>query len=134
MSWRTLQNGGYGAVQERTPRVKISTDAASYARDWEALVGSGTLPPADLSKESVIFILAGRRNTGGYAVQAENATVTGDAATVRVRSVEPPSGGVTTQVITSPFVVIAVAHPGLTTARWIDARDGRVVAEDSRTP
>ncbi|MCU1244188.1 MAG: hypothetical protein JWN02_98, partial [Acidobacteria bacterium] len=81
MSWRTLQNGGYGAVQERTPRVKISTDAASYARDWEALVGSGTPPSADLSKESVIFILAGRRNTGGYALQAENAMVTGDAAT-----------------------------------------------------
>jgi hypothetical protein len=134
MSWRTLQNGGYGAVQERTPQVKISTDAESYARDWEALVGSGTPPAADFTRESVIFIMAGRRNTGGYAVQADDATVAGDAATVRVRSVEPPSGGVTTQVITSPFVVVAVAHPAIASARWVDARDGRVVAEDSRTP
>jgi hypothetical protein len=134
MSWRTLQNGGYGALQERMPRVKISADGASYARDWEALVGSGTPPSVDFTRESVIFILAGRRNTGGYAVQAEDAAVTGDTATVRVRSVEPPSGGVTTQVITSPFVVIAVAHPGIASARWVDARDGRVVAEDSRIP
>jgi hypothetical protein len=134
MSWRTLQNGGYGALQERVPRIKISTDTASYAHDWEALVGSGTSPAVDFTKESVIFIMAGRRNTGGYAVQAEDATVTGDVATVRVRSVEPPSGGVTTQVITSPFVVIAVSHPGIASARWIDIREGRVVAEDSRTP
>jgi hypothetical protein len=134
MTFRTLQQGAFASSSNARPSVLVAHDAETYARLWNVVIGSGTPPQADFAKESVIFLIDQQRFTGGHAIAAEGVEVVGAAAVVKVAATHPQRGNAVTQVLTVPFAVIAVPRTRIAGARWVDAADGSLVAEDVKKP
>lgn len=63
-----------------------------------------------LADKSIVFVSAGQRPTGGYALRLEKATVSNNMLVLTVRLSEP--NGPVTQVVTYPYIEIATP-PGL---------------------
>lgn len=120
-AFRSLQSGLEARQHTAGPRAVAAADDATYRRLWDQLIG-GNPAPIDLSKESAIFLLGGEKPTGGHSVEVLRVTLEGEAANVWANVNEPPAGSINTQVITYPFLVIAIARPGVTQADWQRAR------------
>lgn len=131
VSFRTLQTGAYGGSAATRPAAALVTDEASYQTLWAADVGAQSPPHVDFARESVVFLRAGWKPTGGYAIVPQSVTVDGDTARVRAELKGPPAGAIVTQVLTSPFAVIAIAKPKLGHVEWVDV-EGRPVSGDRR--
>lgn len=114
---RTIAKGGNAANAESAAAVP-AFDEAAYHAIWKNQVGTGEAPQVDFSKEAVVFLFAGMRNTGGYSIEARGATVEGDVLVIDAVVNGPPPGAITTQVITYPYAVISVTPRGFRSVRW----------------
>jgi hypothetical protein len=106
---KVLAEGMYGKITAAF--VAVARDAETYAAVRELV---GNLPPlsADFFKQNlVVAAFLGQRNTGGYGVQLTRAADN----RLRVASMSPPKGSMTTQALTAPFKIVSAAldetHP-----------------------
>jgi hypothetical protein len=116
-----LADGGYASAEART--AVVASTRADYQRLWTQLIGSGEgdAPPADFSTGSVIFLLAGTRNTGGWSVEPQVVSVAADGTAEVVARVQGPrAGGIVTQALTSPYAVLLVRSRDIKTVRWAE--------------
>ncbi len=132
VDYRVLVSGAYAASSSPAPQVVVATDAAAYERIWNVLIGSGAPPKVDFKKESAIFLLDRQRRSGGYSLDPRHAVMENGTATVAVFEHAPAAGAVTTQALTTPFVVVAVRAPRIVGARWTVESTGAVVAESAK--
>jgi PrcB C-terminal len=91
-----------------SPERKVIRDDSTFAQFWQAL-GAGQRPVVDFSRDVVIAVAAGQRQTGGYAVAVERVARAGKSMTVEVVETVPGPGCWTTQQITQPVDVVVVA-------------------------
>jgi protease stability complex PrcB-like protein len=91
-----------------SPERKVIRDDSSFAQFWQAL-GAGQRPVVDFSRDVVIAVAAGQRQTGGYAIAVERVARAGKSMTVEVVQTVPGPGCWTTQQITQPVDVVVVA-------------------------
>jgi hypothetical protein len=98
---KVLAEGFQSAI--KTPFVALVRDADTYA----ALTNlDGNLPKLDdefFKTKVVVAAFLGERNTGGYSVE-----ISRDAAGIRVMEKKPGKDMMVTQMITSPFKIVAV--------------------------
>jgi len=81
------------------------------ADEWQALwkLHSTNAPPSvDFSKSMVVGVFLGTRPTAGYGVRIVNVRGTGDAIVVDYREQKPAPGGMTAQMLTSPFQLVSI--------------------------
>lgn len=100
---QVIAEGGYGKVTDAF--IMIARDAETYGALREI---TGQLPDMDEKfwrSNAVIAAFLGQRRTGGYTVEISRAA---DGALLRISEKSPPSGSMTTQVITAPFKIVAV--------------------------
>lgn len=98
---KVLAEGSYG---ESGPFVAVARGPRVYAA-LRALAPSLPELSADFFKtNAVAAVFLGQRNTGGHAVEISHE----GGGRLRVAEHAPPSDGITTQVITHPFQVVAV--------------------------
>lgn len=131
VSLRILQSGTWAAAQREEPALVVVADENTYREAWRTHVGDAARPPADFARESVVFVFAGEKSTGGHSVEVVSATAGADAATIVIEEKAPPAGSMVTQALTYPFAVVAVGKPRLERVTWA-SRDGRVVREEIR--
>jgi PrcB C-terminal len=134
LKFRELKNGAFAASSSAAPQIVLARDADAYRRIWDVLIGSGSPPQIDPAHETAIFLLDREHHTGGYSLDVQSVVVEGGTAIVKAVSHAPTRGSATTQVLTTPFAVIAVSRPGITAARWVDVSKGTVVAETAKNP
>jgi hypothetical protein len=79
-----------------------------FADVWAATGKTPPAPAVDFSKQNVIAVFAGTKPTGGYAIKIEKVTDTADARVISIVMTEPSKNCVTSDVVTSPFEVVAV--------------------------
>jgi hypothetical protein len=91
-----------------SPERKVIRDDSTFAQFWQAL-GAGQRPAVDFSRDVVIAVAAGQRQTGGYAIAVERVARAGRSMTVDVVETVPGPGCWTTQQITQPVDVVVVA-------------------------
>jgi hypothetical protein len=115
---RILAGGTQTVAETVEPVTVLASDEATYRAQWSSLIGAGEVPPVDFETEVAVILLAGERNTGGYRVAAESARVEGDELIVRARIHSPAARSIVSDVITSPYVVVAVKARGVTSLRW----------------
>lgn len=60
----------------------------------------------DFTRQVVMAAFQGPRNTAGYAISIVHATQAGAEVRVEVEMVEPEPGGVTAQILTSPYHLV----------------------------
>lgn len=114
VKWSTFQGGTMSRIKTFETRV-LSTEG-SWQIYWNRLTGNpaSTAPKGiEWAHEELWVIAAGERQTGGYNIYVRGARYV-DARNIHVEYVltTPQSGGVSTQVITSPYVVLRVERSG----------------------
>jgi len=98
-----IAEGFYDSAE--TPFIFAARSAETYAHLQKII---GNLPPAskiDFTKSAVIAAFAGTKNTGGYSVSVKKTA--GGVITIEV--IEPPKDAMTTDALTTPFIVSVVS-------------------------
>jgi hypothetical protein len=112
---RTLVKGAFSGIQE--PKQEVIRDKTTWERTWTKHSASsksaGKMPEIDFSKEMVIFVSLGRKNSGGYSIQVTKAEPMGDKLQITVSRTAPPAGAMTIQALTAPFQIVAVPKSDL---------------------
>jgi hypothetical protein len=125
VSFRTIAEGAYGAgasrdvEQERSePAIYAARTEQRYRELWREHVGNQELPEVDFGTETVVFLIAGIRSSGGYAIQPQSVHLEEDQLTVEAPIRSPGEREIVTQAFTYPFAVIAVPRRDVRSAEW----------------
>jgi hypothetical protein len=103
---RMLDRGTHSNIGDA--RQVVVRDAAAWSALWKQHAGDRPMPAVDFAKEAVAAVFVGTRSTGGFSVEIVGAEQKAGAFVVQYRETKPAAGAITTQVITSPFVLAAV--------------------------
>lgn len=109
---------------------------AAYRRMMRhTLGGADTLPGEvpDFTRYGALQVFMGQRPTGGYQLRLLHPRLEQSTAgsTVRIAWLTPPPGALTSQVITSPCLVLAIPRGAYRSIRVAD-QDGRLRATAER--
>ena len=113
---RTIDKGDQSNIDE--PKQLVVRDAAAWRALWQQHAPDRPLPAVDFSKESVVAMFMGSRNTAGYAVTIISTTEGGGALIVKYRETRPQAGGVTAQVLTFPYHIVAIPKATATNVKF----------------
>ncbi|HLL70627.1 MAG TPA: DUF885 family protein, partial [Pyrinomonadaceae bacterium] len=91
--------------------VELVTNENEWRRAWAVVGGSRPLPEINFSSRAVIVVYQGQKSTGGYSIELSEIRRDGTVLALKVNERRPAFGDVTTQVITSPFVVVSIPRP-----------------------
>jgi len=98
---------------------------------WQRAYGSQlTVPPVpslDFRRETVVALFLGTKPSGGYGVEVRAVREEEGDLYVDVTLTEPPAGAITTQALTSPWLIIRVQRGGYEAAWLRDATSGVLV-------
>lgn len=89
----------------------VVRDAGTWRETWRALHGGVAAAPApsiDFSREMVIVVALGLRNTGGFSVKVDAVVAEGTGAVVRYTATSPGPECITSQSTTAPLDVVRV--------------------------
>ncbi len=106
------------------PTQIVVRDGTALADTWRTLhagVPGNPAPTVDFNSHSVILVALGQRRTGGYSVSIDHVNRSGDGAVVTYTATSPGQGCMTTQMITSPVLIISV--PRVASAVTFTRRD-----------
>ena len=118
VSFRHIVSGSQTA-NPAAAQLTYAADEQSFEKIWRTINGKSDFPPIDFKTEGAIVITAGEKPTSGYSIKVDS--ITNDKGTLVVdgRIAAPPAGAMTAQVMTSPYLVIAVSKKaGVSAARW----------------
>ena len=124
----------------------VGVDAAAYRlvrnreelnRAWNQAYGASLsvppLPSVDHERETFVAIFLGTKPTGGYGLDVEAAAIEGGDLYVDVRATTPAPGSITTQALTSPWLMLRIPRGGVSAVWFRDAGDGRLLAVARRS-
>jgi len=110
--WRLdpIENSGL-----KQPTQRVVGDQDEFIRLWGAMWANYERPPEppaiDFSKEAVVVLALGQRNTGGYGIRAAAVTYVQGSLEVVVVTSSPGPGCVVTASFTSPVELLRVSVP-----------------------
>ena len=112
-SWKLLASGPYSAYADSTPYAALAVSQDYFTNAiWPLATGRKVpkpVPPAiDFRTESVAAFFWGTKPTGGYTIKVRDVRMEGSVLQVFLELLTPPPGSLTTQSITSPYVLIRV--------------------------
>ena len=110
-----------------TPARLVIRDDSSYARFWAGL-GAGERPAVDFTKDVVVAVAAGQRQTGGHSIAVSRVVRSGQGLAVEVVETVPGQGCTVPQTVTQPVDVVVVAAEDAKTWSFSD----RTVAQECR--
>lgn len=105
VSYRTIASGN-NATEKQQRMFNISDQGAF--ENYLLIAQSNSRPKVDFFKDRVVAIFLGTRNTGGYSASVSKVSVAASVATIEVTESTPAAGEMTTQALTSPWVMIAI--------------------------
>jgi hypothetical protein len=105
---RTIEQGDHSLFD--AGRQLVARTPAEWNALWREHAGERPQPPVDLSKEMVVGVFLGSRPTAGFTIRIAGVDEKDGAVVVRYRETRPPQGGLTAQVLTSPYHLAAVAR------------------------
>jgi len=94
------------------PMIRVIDGGPGY-QSFYRRVHSGRVPPpeaqaVDLEENLVIFVSSGEKRTSGHSIQVREVFTRDDLLVVQALLLAPPEGGFQAQVITHPYVLLAV--------------------------
>jgi hypothetical protein len=130
----TIWSGSRCGCERRQPRVRWLTNPDQLAKAVAAV--KSTAPgtpvfstPMNWMRDGLVWIDMGLKPTGGYALSlaAPEAIVSAGVAVIKIRWRQPRPGGVVTQQLTSPCLLLRLAQDSFTTIQISD-ETGRIRA------
>ena len=111
VTFSTVDLGTSSGIRDPT-RVVVRT-----AREWLVVwarhaqpVGAVVPPPVDFSREMVVGVFMGQRETGGYQIEIIGVERTASVLRVLYVTREPEAGAILTQALTQPFHLVRLAR------------------------
>jgi PrcB C-terminal len=103
IAFEVLKQETYGGRETESHQV-ISNQA--QLNDLYKELGWTNVPTIDFSKNNVVALFMGQKNTGGYSISVRKISVDGDTTTVYVKTTEPD--GMATMAITAPYSITII--------------------------
>ena len=100
----TIGKGDQSNVDERKTAT-VRTEA-EWTRLWQQHNPDQQRPAIDFSKQMVVGVFMGSRNSAGFGVEIVSAPDADGVITVHYHETIPASGAITAQVITSPYHLV----------------------------
>ena len=113
---RTIEKGDQSNIDDA--KQVVVRDAAVWRALWRQHAPDRPMPAIDFAKESVVAMFMGSRQTAGYNITILSATEGGGALIVTYRETRPAPGGVTAQVLTFPYHIVAIPKVTATNVRF----------------
>lgn len=133
-SFRVLKEGDFRS--QASDETAASTASISVARNelafralWNEFAANEPLPMVDFAVESVAVLSLGRRNSGGYSVEPQDASMHDGVLRITAPVKTPGRGSIVTMAITSPYAIVAVRARDFNSAEWVGS-DGSPVARE----
>ncbi|MDO4264373.1 MAG: protease complex subunit PrcB family protein [Deinococcus sp.] len=106
MTYSVLDKGNNAAASG--PTVQVATTAAQAEALYALAYGRQSSRPSvpALNGKTLVGIFMGTRSTGGYSLELEGVDVSGGRVTVQVRERAPGADMLTTQALTSPWIIV----------------------------
>ena len=131
VAWEVLAQGQQ-AIGFDKPQYILVSSQDQLTNLWYKAYGSKlTMPPVptiDFSRETVLAVFDGQKPTGGYGLDVRGVTVENGELYVDLVHTQPQAGAVTTQALTSPWVLIHVLRGGFDVAWFRNPDDGSLIA------
>ena len=105
-STRTIEKGDQSNIDD-AKQVLVRTEA-EWTKLWQQHAADRPRPHVDFSKEMVIGLFMGSRPSAGFSTAVISATAGNGALMVRYSETMPSARGVTAQVLTFPFHLVAI--------------------------
>jgi hypothetical protein len=103
---RTIEKGDQSNIDDAR-RVLVRTDA-EWTTLWRQHHPDKPRPAVDFSKEMVVGVFMGSRPNAGFSTAIVSATAANGALIVRYSEKVPAPGGISAQVLTFPFHLVAI--------------------------
>ena len=107
----TVLATGTGSSYEGTRTLELISNQAEWLRVWRVVGGDSPMPEVNFNTQAVLAVYQGRKNTGGYSIAVEEIRRAGASLVVKVKEQSPRPGEITTDALTSPFVVVSIPRP-----------------------
>jgi uncharacterized protein (DUF885 family) len=91
--------------------VELITSEDEWRRVWATIGGGRPQPEINFNSRACVVVYQGQKPTGGHSVEIVEIRRNGTLLAVEIKERRPAFGDVTTQVITSPFVVVSIPRP-----------------------
>lgn len=110
---REVNGDDHTAVNIPFHTVNIDQMPATAQQEAQQMVRSSSPQTRSLVVGGVTYamIAFGQRPTGGYTVKVSKVVQSGDEVTVYTEEDTPPPGSIVNQMVTYPFVAIAIDQP-----------------------
>ena len=128
LSFRELGSGTNALPT--TAQVTLATAQSALNALWQSAYGRQVPVPSVptlAANQTALGIFLGSRSSGGYSVAVQSARAVGSALDVTVNIRQPGAGTLTTQVITSPWVIVSV--PGQFSSVTVRDQNGQVLGQ-----
>lgn len=107
----TVLATGTMSSYEGARRLELVSTQNEWQRVW-GIVGNGRpAPEVNFNTRAVVVVYQGRKPTGGYSIAVDDIRRTGASLIVRAKEQSPRPGEITTDALTSPFVVVSIPRP-----------------------
>lgn len=121
--WNVVAEGNQ-ALSAEQPSFQIVRSRADLAEVWNKAYGSRLTPPPlpdiNFRRETVVAAFLATQPTGGYALEVRDVSLEEGEAYVNVEVIEPEAGAITTQALTTPWVLVRIVREGLNAAWFRD--------------
>ncbi len=134
--WEAMASGTQAVGFDQQEFVLV-TNTDRLVNLWNRAYGSQlqvpSVPDVDFERETVLAVYVGQKPTGGYSVSVRSVSIDGGDLYVDLVQNRPQAGSMTTQALTSPWLMVRVLRGGFGVA-WIrDADTGSLLGVARRT-
>lgn len=107
---RPIDRGPQSGITE--PRQVTVRSAAEWESLWQMHAPQRPLPPIEFARDMVVGVFLGSRPTAGYTVDIARVRDEGGTTIVEYRETLPRPDAILAQVLTAPFVLVAIPARG----------------------
>lgn len=134
--WDTLAEGNQATSGEQAQYALIS-NAEQLLSFWNQAYGSQltipSLPDVDFRRETIVAAFVGTKPSGGYGLTVERVTLEGNDVYLDLTETSPPADAMTTQALTSPWIMLRILRGDINAAWFRNAADGALLGVAQRT-
>lgn len=112
--FRTVDESPSGSYDFEESEEFVFNDAEEFSAFWSDIYESRTptpeQPDIDFENKTVVAVVMGVQNTGGYSIEVQDVGVKEGVTGIRILETEPGSGCMTTDALTMPFHIIEFSN------------------------
>lgn len=128
--WEVLASGNQ-AVGGDAPSFELIGSEDELIRAWNRAYGSQLnlppLPEVSFERETVVAFFSETKPSGGYGLEVADVTLENNDLYIDLRRLEPAPGAITTQALTTPWVMIRVLRGGIDAAWFREPGSERLI-------